>query len=1073
MNLAVEGFDNLSLREGLRWYLEDYPSLHSHVDEVKAEAITSTLRHWGSEGFNLLFDQSAFTWYKNCHDRPERLHLCIESESPEILSWPWEALYVTGSGQEQEGLFLGTLCSIERRVSSLNTQWHLQEQPEYLRMLLVIARPFGDQDVDFHAVSRAVVDYVRDECCPVEIDLLRPPTFDRLCSTLSEAKDTGRPYHIVHFDGHGGYGSLTSPDQNGDHSSEGCLAFETEPAPNETVRAELVEAGRLAKALSECDVSTVVLNACQSAMVDEQAKSAYASVAAGLLRAGIPSVTAMGYALYISGAKLFVPAFYQCLFRDGTPTHAMQEGRSAMFLASADRIPYHFQDWLVPQLYQSISVKGRLLPEPKHTKKELLWENLHLYNPSAGLELDEYGLIGRGRQILELERRLYHPQAGILIYGMVGAGKTTLVRGFLRWLHDTGGLRTDEGPCRVVWFDFRDQFSASGLFHFLYSELVPGATAQQEARQEQLLTEYLSQNKVFIIWDNFESIHERMPEDEQARLRSFLEQLWGGRTKILITSRTKEDWLGITGAWTMRALSGLEGEELWAFCRAIAKKRGCTIDFGDENLRKLIKRSDGNPLFLRAVLSRLGECSPVELNQQLDEALEGHPEEESTGCLLAAFEVVQNAARPELKPVFELLGLHEHFVNALFMQAVLASLLRIEQDSLEFLVLGLNIHSCFGLLEHAGLCTPLGNSVFAIHPALRSCLAQDYSAPKNMRREFVAGMRFYENAYHNDEMQRRGFFEYHDTNLTHALTLAKQLGMKEETLYLLAALAVFANDQGDYRRAKSYWLSLADEAERQGNVEEQSRAYGQLGNLASRQGNISEAKHWSQREVEVWRHEFVTADAWVHRGEDAFQRGNFIAAEVFLEKALELYEAEGNQRQVASTYGLLGNIAIKQDHLEEAERCLRLCLSGAEKQGDLKMQATAHRSLVTLENAKKNPSEAMNHCFVAIDFYHQLQDIHAEAFTHWELGSLYVGARLFTDAKEQFQNALTLYRQLDRDHVEIDIAACYDWLGAACALEGSTSEAKLWYQEALDIFDRRGQEKLADNVRQRLDLLNR
>jgi hypothetical protein len=38
-----------------------------------------------------------------------------------------------------------------------------------------------------------------------QLDVLRPPTYEQLATALGLAKENGRPYHIVHFDGHGVY----------------------------------------------------------------------------------------------------------------------------------------------------------------------------------------------------------------------------------------------------------------------------------------------------------------------------------------------------------------------------------------------------------------------------------------------------------------------------------------------------------------------------------------------------------------------------------------------------------------------------------------------------------------------------------------------------------------------------------------------------------------------------------------------------------------------------------------------------------------------------------------------------
>jgi hypothetical protein len=42
-----------------------------------------------------------------------------------------------------------------------------------------------------------------------DITALRPPTFEQLQKELSQAKAAGRPFHIVHFDGHGIYADLS------------------------------------------------------------------------------------------------------------------------------------------------------------------------------------------------------------------------------------------------------------------------------------------------------------------------------------------------------------------------------------------------------------------------------------------------------------------------------------------------------------------------------------------------------------------------------------------------------------------------------------------------------------------------------------------------------------------------------------------------------------------------------------------------------------------------------------------------------------------------------------------------
>ncbi|MEI3059387.1 MAG: CHAT domain-containing protein [Oscillospiraceae bacterium] len=92
-----------------------------------------------------------------------------------------------------------------------------------------------------------------------------------------------------------------------------------------------METTRLAQLLARYRIPCMVLNACQSGMMDGQARDPFACVAAGLLRAGVYSVVAMGYSLYVSAAKEFVPAFYRKLFEKGSVSEAVRAGREEMY----------------------------------------------------------------------------------------------------------------------------------------------------------------------------------------------------------------------------------------------------------------------------------------------------------------------------------------------------------------------------------------------------------------------------------------------------------------------------------------------------------------------------------------------------------------------------------------------------------------------------------------------------------------------------------------------------------------------------------------------------------------------
>ncbi len=77
-----------------------------------------------------------------------------------------------------------------------------------IRLLYVVCRPRGTDDVSLRAVANRLLQDLGSDLARFEITALRPPTFEQLQRALTDAKAAGRPYHIVHFDGHGMYEDL-------------------------------------------------------------------------------------------------------------------------------------------------------------------------------------------------------------------------------------------------------------------------------------------------------------------------------------------------------------------------------------------------------------------------------------------------------------------------------------------------------------------------------------------------------------------------------------------------------------------------------------------------------------------------------------------------------------------------------------------------------------------------------------------------------------------------------------------------------------------------------------------------
>ncbi len=120
------------------------------------------------------------------------------------------------------------------------------------RLLLVVSRPLGTQDVGFQSVARPLLRTLAATGA-FEISVLRPPTHAKLRAVLAAAQQEGRPFELVHFDGHGLL-------QDG----SGLLVFE---GARRGDQAELIRGGVLGADLASAGVRIAVLNACRSADV--------------------------------------------------------------------------------------------------------------------------------------------------------------------------------------------------------------------------------------------------------------------------------------------------------------------------------------------------------------------------------------------------------------------------------------------------------------------------------------------------------------------------------------------------------------------------------------------------------------------------------------------------------------------------------------------------------------------------------------------------------------------------------------------------------------------------------------
>lgn len=604
----------------LRWYLEEYLPLPSGVYGEEGPRIAGQLSEWGEALFMAIFGpespaRSAYMWLRTCSSGPE---LVFRSQTPELLGLPWELMrdpaLPTPLALSLAGLSRG-LLTIPETVDAPATIGKL-------RALMVIARPQGKRDVSYQMIARPLIERLPAVRGSVELVVLRPPTLQALAAALAAAHERGEPYHIVHFDGHGYQSSAVPPSANplldpGSQSAEAGLVFEKQGGG-----VDLVPATKIARVLNDAEVPVVVLNACQSGAIG---KDLEAAIATRLLRGGTASVVAMSYNVYAVAAAEFMAGFYERLFAGNSVSAAVTAGRTRMVLnrnrpSRVGDMPLH--DWLVPVHYVRRDVRFQQAVTDR-TGRLPLGEELDQMRTSergdrSGTGLDPDGtFVGRDWLFSQLESACRLRRA-VILHGTGGIGKTELAKAFGRWWRDTGGV---EQPEYVFFHSFEPGAATSGLesvVNQIGGQILQSGFDRLDVTERRAIVEKaLSEHRMLLIWDSFETVRsmpdhdgvtKALDEDSSAELRSFLTKLAGGKSAVLITSRSPETWLGDIHRINVAGLTAQEANQYADYLLApyaTARTRRRDPAFGN-----LMDWLDGHPLAMRLILPRLDTTDP-------------------------------------------------------------------------------------------------------------------------------------------------------------------------------------------------------------------------------------------------------------------------------------------------------------------------------------------------------------------------------------------------------------------------------------------------------------------------------
>lgn len=277
------------------------------------------------------------------------------------MSWvpmlPWELIFRPDTEE-----FLGSdLHSPVVRYLEVPRPSTLPDFQPPLRILVALASPHGSDPLDLEEERRRLEKALGDRPGEIGPDFLEHATLDGIRTKLRS-----RPFHVLHFMGHGGWNPNTG---------EGSILLETADGNRDLVGGSL-----LADAIKGTTMPVlVVLNACDTARsADFEGASPFGGVAAALVRKGVPAVVAMQFPVTDDAALPFAGALYSRIAAGDPVDTAVTEGRMAIRTALRDSM-----EWATPVLFMR-TPDGRLFAPEKLEERARPEPPAHQAAPAPG-----------------------------------------------------------------------------------------------------------------------------------------------------------------------------------------------------------------------------------------------------------------------------------------------------------------------------------------------------------------------------------------------------------------------------------------------------------------------------------------------------------------------------------------------------------------------------------------------------------------------------------------------------------------------------------------------------------------
>ena len=1014
-------------QKDIQWYLEVYAHLYTtDVDDKRADKIAARLPILGESLLkSVCYNDKAAELFQQFHRQNNvgRL-LTISASHPAILSLPWELLRVP------QGPYLfheQPRISIRRRLANLDDAKKplAIKAKNRLHLLFVVSRPHGAGFVDPRADPIAVLDALDQTGQIIDVEFLRPATFDNLRARLKD--NTKPPIDILHFDGHGVFNS---------EESMGYLLFTDQGSWTK----HLVPATGVGFVLGAANIPLVILSACQSAAIGDS-EEPMGTVAVQLTHAGVPSVIAMTHSVHVNTTRALFSAFYQHLTQSKGIGEALDNARSDLY-QNPDRIELQrgqelvtlkLYDWFLPALYQA-GEDTPLLTKPIEIEKpaEVHWGNLRA--------LQAAGFWGRTRELWDIECAFVQDETRrFTISGFGGEGKTYLAIEMGYWLYRTGLFE------KVCFVDY-DAFQGVDAVGWAVSTLA--TVLDKSLVKVQAATAALAQQPTLLILDNLEAITTKSLSELLTVAKEWSEI---GECRVLMTTRTPDfhhsDY-PTEGSLIHQslALGGLaENDALKYFQRLLKLPLAPQVELPKrEAVLALFQQVDCHPLSIGLIAEQLKVRKVAELGSRLEKFLAETPD----NPLLASLNLSLDRLDEESRGLLPKLGI---FQGGAFEDDLL-NITELAEKQWQTLRATLETT---GLVQ-AELLPDVSVPYIRFHPTLAPALKSHLTTVK-----LVGLLARHQERYY----QLSGYLYDEDKRNPHQARAIVQRELPNLMYAVKGALAAKTDNAMEFINYVNWFLDFFGLNRDRTDLTQQAEQIG--GYLAM----SNKGEHWYSQgkylDAEQVFNEILTSLV-----EQPYQRcitlgrlGRCFSKQGKAEQAITSYrqslvvaeqlkQSKGVKRHKGILHTNLADVLRDKKDFEEAKKAYEAALVIDEELGDLRGAAVVQGQLGTLALMQENLPEAEQRYCEALVIFQRLNEPEGEAVLHHQLGMVYETVRQWDAAELAYRESARIKESQGN---LIGAGRTWNQLAMVNVGTGKFAAAEGWYRKALDYFKTLGE----------------